>query len=268
MQSWHAVDVSTPTIWSGGRYEAVAERIAPIATEVIAAVERRVPMRDAMLVDLACGTGNAAIVAAARGARVTAVDITPELIAIGAHKAETAGTSISWVTADASDTGLPGQSFDAVVSNMGIIFVEPVSLVTEVSRLLKTAGAVGFSSWVHDPVNPFFTPIVEVLGPPPTSGYSPDQWGDSDTIAARLAADFVDLDIENGLNTWEFESVRAGVHFLTHESPLHIDVLSRVDQGQRERLLAAFEAALKRHSHGDNRVSFDAPYVVVTARRR
>lgn len=268
MQSWHAVDVSTPTIWSGGRYEAVAARIAPIATEVIEALERRLPIRDAALVDLACGTGNAALVAAARGARVTAVDITPELVAIGAHKAEAEGRSITWVTADASDTGLPARSFDAVVSNMGIIFVEPVSLVAEVVRLLKPAGAVGFSSWVHDPANPFFTPIVDVLGPPPASGYSPDQWGEPDTITARLSGEFDDLGIENGLHTWEFKSVRAGLHFLTHESPLHIDVLSRVDQGQRERLLAAFEAALAAHSRADGRVSFDAPYVVVTARRR
>jgi ubiquinone/menaquinone biosynthesis C-methylase UbiE len=262
------VDVSTPTIWSGGRYEAVAERIAPIAAEVIEALERRRPMRDATVVDLACGTGNAALVAAARGAAVTAVDITPELIAIGARKAEATGRDITWVAADASDTGLPGQSFDAVVSNMGIIFVEPVSLVAEISRLLKPAGAVGFSSWVHDPANPFFTPIVEVLGPPPVTGYSPDQWGERETITARLSAEFDDLDIENGLHTWEFESVRAAMRFITHESPLHIDVLSRVDQDQRERLLAGFEAALTAHSHGDGRVSFDAPYVVVSALRR
>jgi ubiquinone/menaquinone biosynthesis C-methylase UbiE len=117
--------VSSPTIWSSGRYETVGQRIAPIAAEVVDAVERRLPVRDAVLVDLACGTGNAALVAAARGARVTAVDLTPELIAIGAAKAEAAGRSVAWVTADASDTGLPGASFDAAVSNMGIIFVEP-----------------------------------------------------------------------------------------------------------------------------------------------
>jgi SAM-dependent methyltransferase len=203
--------VSSPTIWSSGCYEAVAERIAPIATVVIDAVERQLPMRDAMLVDLACGTGNAALAAAARGARVTAMDITPELIAIGAHRAETAGGSVAWVTADASDTGLPGQSFDAAVSNMGIIFVEPVGLVAKISRLLKSGGAVGFSSWVHDPDNPFFTPIIDVLGPPPASGYSPDQWGDPDTITARLAAGFNDIDIEHGLHTWQFESLDAGM---------------------------------------------------------
>jgi SAM-dependent methyltransferase len=260
--------VSSPTIWSSGRYETVGQRIAPIAAEVVDAVERRLPVRDAVLVDLACGTGNAALVAAARGARVTAVDLTPELIAIGAAKAEAAGRSVAWLTADASDTGLPGESFDAAVSNMGIIFVEPAAMVTEISRLLKPGGAVGFSSWVRDPANPFFTPIVEVLGPPPASDYSPDQWGETDMISARLASDFDDIDIQRGWHTWQFESVSAGVHFLTSESPLHVDLFSRVDVEQSDRLRAAFQSALQAHAAVDGRVSYQAPYLVVTARRK
>jgi SAM-dependent methyltransferase len=259
--------MSSPTIWSSGRYEAVAERIAGIAAEVIDEVERRLPVRDSMLVDLACGTGNAALAAAAAGARVTAVDITPELIAIGIQKAAAAGRSVTWVTADASDTSLPGRSYDAVVSNMGTIYVEPVRLVAEVGRLLKSGGVLGFSSWVHDPANPFFTPIVEVLGPPPESDYSPDQWGDQDTITTRLAAEFDDVDIKTGSCTWRFESVDAGMHFLTHESPLHLDVLSRVDDTQHGRLLTAFESALRACSDEAD-VRYAAPYVVVTARRR
>jgi len=64
--------MSSPTIWSAGRYESVGERIAPIAAEVVDAADRRAPVRDAALLDLACGTGNAALAAATRGARVTA----------------------------------------------------------------------------------------------------------------------------------------------------------------------------------------------------
>ena len=161
--------MSTPTIWSAGRYEAVADRIAPIAAEVVAAVERRAPIRD--VADLACGTGTAALAAAAAGARVTAVDVTPELIAIGEEKAARSGHAVTWVTADAADTGLPEGSFDAVVSNMGIIFVEPATQVAEIARLLKPRGVLGFSSWVRDPENPFFSPIVAVLGPPAPSAY-------------------------------------------------------------------------------------------------
>ena len=85
--------MSSPTEWSSGRYEAVAEHIARIATNVIDAVERRVPLRDATLVDLACGTGSAALAAAARGAHVTAVDITPELIAAAAPSPDHRGSA-------------------------------------------------------------------------------------------------------------------------------------------------------------------------------
>jgi SAM-dependent methyltransferase len=259
--------VTSPTIWSAGRYEAVAERIAPIATKVVDAVDRRTPVRDATLIDLACGTGNAAIAAATRGARVTAIDITPELIAIAKQKANAARLSVTWITADASDTGLPGRIFDAVVSNMGIIFVEPTAQVSEFERLLKAGGALGFSSWVPDPANPFFRPIVDVLGPSPASGYSPDQWGESDSITTRLAAGFDDIEIEHGLHTWQFESLDAGMHFVAHDSPMHVSVLGKVAAGQRDRLLAAFEVALRAHID-DGGVTFDAPYLVVTARRR
>jgi ubiquinone/menaquinone biosynthesis C-methylase UbiE len=260
--------MSSPTVWSSGRYEAVAEHIARIASEVIAAVERRTPLRDAMVVDLACGTGSAALAAAAQGADVTAVDFTPALIAIGTHKAEAAGRSITWVTADASDTGLPDRSFDAAVSNMGIIFVEPNRQVAEFGRVLKAGGVLAFSSWVQDTANPFFSPIMRVLGAPPTSGYSPDQWGDADTITARLSTDFDDIEIEPAIHTWQFASLDAAMHFLTDESPMHVSLLGNIDQALHGRLVAEFETALRACADADGHVSFDTPYVVVTALRR
>ena len=111
--------MSSPTSWSAGRYDAIGDQIATIATEVVSAADRRVPLSDAAVADLACGTGSAALAASAAGARVTGVDITPELIALAVDKAEAAGIAVNWMTADAADTGLPSGSFDAVVSNMG-----------------------------------------------------------------------------------------------------------------------------------------------------
>ena len=258
--------VSSPTIWAAGRYESVARRIAPIAEEVIDAVERRRPLRDATLVDLACGTGNAALAAVARGARVTGVDITPELMALGAQK--DGGASVTWVAADASATGLPGGAFDAAVSNMGIVFVEPTTQVAEIARLLAPGGALAFSTWVRSADNPFFDPIVTVLGVPPDSGYRPDEWGDPDVAAARLAVEFDDLSIQKGMHTWEFDSHAAAMRFVTDESPAHVDVLARVPDPQRDELIAAFDAAMRRHVDDRGRVAFDTPYAVVTATRR
>ncbi len=80
----------------------------------------------------------AALAAAEAGAQVTGVDLTAELIAIAAERP--GADAVQWVVADAAHTGLPDGGFSTVVSNMGIIFVEPTSLVAEVTRLLTPGG--------------------------------------------------------------------------------------------------------------------------------
>lgn len=253
------------SIWSAGRYEAVAQRIAPISAQLVETVDRLRPLDGATVVDLACGTGSAALAAAAAGAQVTGVDLTPELLAIAADKP--GGDAVRWVAADASATGLPDAGFDAVVSNMGIIFVEPVSQVAEIARLLRPGGFLGFSTWVRDTYNPFYNPIIDVLGAPPAGQYRPDQWGEPDIVTTRLAGDFDEIFIENGQHTWQFGSVAETVVFVTEESPMHVDVFARSDEDTRMRLTQSFTAVFERHATADG-VSFTASYAVVAARRR
>ncbi|WP_166903354.1 class I SAM-dependent methyltransferase [Mycobacterium sp. DL440] len=256
-----------PTNWAAGRYQAVAEQIAVIAGEVVATADRVRPVRDTTLVDLACGTGSAALAAAEAGAHVTGVDLTAELIAIASGR--TGADAVQWVVADAAHTGLPDGEFGTVVSNMGIIFVEPTGLVTEVTRLLTPGGVFAFSTWIRDQAgSPFFTPIVETLGQPPALAYSPDQWGDLDVVHSRLSAGFNDVHFETGSHTWQFDSVESAVRFISDESPMHVDLLSRLDDTMRTRLIGAFTAALSAQTDDDGRVAFDAPYAVVTARRK
>ncbi|MGV0815948.1 methyltransferase domain-containing protein [Mycolicibacterium boenickei] len=255
------------TDWAAGRYQAVAERIAVIAGEVVAAADRLLPVRDTALVDLACGTGSAALAAAEAGAKVTGVDLTAELIAIAS--ARPGADAVQWVVADAAHTGLPDGGFSTVVSNMGIIFVEPTSLVAEVTRLLTPGGVFAFSTWVRDEAgSPFFTPIVDTLGRPPASVYSPDQWGDLEIVQSRLAAGFDDVQFETGSHNWQFDSVESAVRFIAEESPMHVDLLGRLDEATRARLLDAFTTALNAEIDEEGRISFGAPYAVVTARRK
>lgn len=254
------------TNWAVGRYQAVADHIVVIAGEVVTAVDTLRPVRGTALVDLACGTGSAALAAAAAGAEVTGVDLTAELIAIAAERP--GADAVRWVVADAAKTGLPGAGFDTVVSNMGIIFVEPVSLVAEVARLLKPGGVFGFSAWVRDGAgSPFSTPIIETLGPPAPAAYSPDQWGNLDTVKSRLATDFTDVRIETAQHVWEFDSVDVAVHFLEHESPMHVNLLGGLEAALRDQLLAAFRTALQAKADDTGRVSFTSPYLVATAKR-
>lgn len=252
--------MTSPSIWSAGRYDAVGERIAHIAERVVDAAARRRPLDGATVVDLACGTGSAAVAAAGRGAEVTGVDLTPELIDLAAQRAP----HISWTVGDAADTGLPPGSFDVAVSNMGIIFVEPVSQVAEVARLLKPAGVLAFSSWVRAQSNPLFDPVIAVLGAPATTGFSPDQWGDDAVVADRLGPRFTDLQIERGEHRWEFASVDDAMTWLQNESPMHVATFARAGDA-RAPLADAFTAALRQHADPSGVVAFSSPYVVVSA---
>jgi SAM-dependent methyltransferase len=254
------------TLWAGGHYDAVADRIAPIAAEVVAAAGRCVPLADARVVDLACGTGNAALAAAAAGARVTGVDVTTELLDIAARAP--GGRSVTWVGADAMDTGLAAGEFDAAVSNMGIIFVDPGRQVAEIARLLRPGGVLAFSAWVRKPDNPLSAPIAAVFGAPPAGDFTPDQWGEPDAIRARLDGLFDKIEIEKCTHTWEFDSMMGALFFLTGQSPMHVAVFAQAEEPQRRALAAAFEDALDPHLCADGAVRFDTPYVVVSAVRR
>lgn len=257
--------MTTPSLWSAGRYDAVGERIAHIAGQLCDAVEGRRSLRGADVVDLGCGTGSVALAASARGAQVTGVDLTPELISIARGRA--GADAVTWRCADASATGLPDSSFDAAMSNMGIIFVEPASQVPELARLVKPEGVLAFSAWVRDSDNPLFDPVVAVLGPPAAASFSPEQWGEAGTVNDRLAPHFDDIELRRGLHRWHFDSMAAALRFLHEESPVHVATFQRAAD-QRDRLTAAFEAALQPHVDGGGAVSFTAPYVVVSATRR
>ena len=265
-------------MWARGRYEAVGERIVGVATELVATVDDLRPLRGRDVVDLACGTGSVALAAARAGAHVTGVDITSELLGVAAAKADAAQSDpVTWVRADASATGLPDDSADVVLSSMGIIFVEPAAQVAEIARLLRADGTLGFTAWVRATHNPFYDPIVSVLGRPRSTDadgghaaadHSPDDWGVPDTVHARLAGDFDTVVIDHRVHTWRFGSLETALHFISEESPMHVDVLHRVSEMQHDRLMSAFEVALAPHTDADGVIAFDSPYVVVTARRR
>lgn len=247
--------------WARGRYESVATLIAPVAEELVARAEDLRPLAGTDVVDLACGTGSVARSAVRRGARVTGVDITPELVDIARGASPDA---IDWVVADAGDTGLPDSSADVVLSSMGIIFT-PATVLDEIARLLRPGGMLGFTAWTRSAHNPFHDPIVEVLGAPPSSAPGPDAWGDAETVRGRLADGFHTVEVDPRVHTWRFDSVDTALHFIAHESPVHVDLLARVDEVQRDRLLTAFEAGLTATTDADGTVAFESPYVVVTA---
>ena len=203
------------------------------------------------------------------GARVTAVDITPELVAIGAHEGRGRGPirhlghrrCIRHRPARA-DLRRGGLQHGHHLRRAG-------RQVAELGRLLKSGGTLGFSSWVHDAGNPFFNPIVAVLGPPPQPGYSPDQWGEPDTHRGAAGGRLRRHRHRTRLAHMAIRVVgRRGALPDARVAACTSTCSTASTRRSASGLWPAFEAAMRAHAGDDGRVSFDSPYVVVTASGR
>jgi SAM-dependent methyltransferase len=143
------------------------------------------------VLDVACGTGVVAVTAARRGARVTALDLTPELLERARENAGIAGVDVDWHEGDIEKLPFADASFDVVVSQFGHIFApRPDAAIGEMLRVLKPGGAIAFSTWPPELfVGRMFTLIGSYMPPPPPPAAAPPpQWGDPNIVRQRLGA--------------------------------------------------------------------------------
>ena len=105
--------------WEAGDYSACSPYIAEVGELVVARAGITPGMR---VLDVACGTGNAALPAARAGARVTGLDLTTKLLDVGRAKAKAEGLDIEWQEGDAENLPFEDGSFDRVLSTFGHMF--------------------------------------------------------------------------------------------------------------------------------------------------
>src|SRR5262249_16700184 len=137
--------------WAAGDYPAIAKRqLWPVGERIVA--RAGVAPGDDVL-DVACGTGNAAIRAAQAGGRVVGVDLTPELFVAGRKLAADADVEIDWLEGDAEDLPVDDESFDVVVSVFGCMFAPRHQVAAdELVRALRAGGRVCVSAWTPEGV--------------------------------------------------------------------------------------------------------------------
>ena len=140
------------------------------------------------VLDVACGTGVVAVTCAARGARVSALDLTPELLAAARESAEIAHVKIDFHEGDAEQLPFPDAEFDVVLSQFGHIFApRPDVAIAEMLRVLKPGGTIGFSTWPPEHfVGRSFAMSALYLPPPPPGAMPPPLWGDEKVVRERL----------------------------------------------------------------------------------
>lgn len=174
--------------WGMGRYEATAAELEPVARTV---VQRAAIAATDDVVDLACGTGNAALLAAACGARVLAVDAAPRLLEVARERAHAQGVVLDLREGDLLALPIEDATADVVLSVFGVIFAtDPAQSLREIARVLRPTGRALVSAWVPaGPIDAMLGAMGRIMRRV-TQDPAPQRFAWSDTAAvASLAAE-------------------------------------------------------------------------------
>lgn len=160
------------SVWALGDYAVLAERISGVG-ELL--VERAGVEAGMDVLDVATGTGNAALPAVQRGARVTGLELVPELLDMARERAAESGFEVDWVEGSAEELPFADAEFDRVVSVFGHMFApHHERAAAELVRVCRPGGVVGFCCWVPEGT------IGRGLGPIPT------RWGTEEHVRELL----------------------------------------------------------------------------------
>lgn len=183
-------------MWALGDYDRVAaEVVGDLGPALVAAADVQPGER---VLDVAAGSGNASLPAAAAGARVIATDLTPELLQTGRRRAAERGLDITWQEADAERLPFPGASFDAVLSCVGVMFApfhQPVA--DELVRVTRPGGRIALINWTPAGfIGQLFSAMKPFVPPPPPGATPGPKWGDEQHVRTLLGDRVGDLRAE------------------------------------------------------------------------
>jgi SAM-dependent methyltransferase len=212
------------TLWSAGDFPRAAQQIAAVGETTV--VRAGIQPGDVVL-DVACGAGNATIPAARTAARTVGLDITPELIEAGKKAAADAGVEIEWVEGDAQDLPFDDESFDVVLSVFGCMFApDHAKAAAELARVLKPGGRMVVAAWRPEGnVGRMFGMIAQHMPPPPEGFQPPPLWGVDDHV--REIFDGTGMELELEPTTVDFTADSADQFFVEFERDLPPIVMAK-----------------------------------------
>ena len=255
-------------IWSSGDYPEVAHLIESAAEHVVnvAGVEAG---QDVL--DVATGSGNVAILAAQRGAKVTGLDITPELFDAGRARAAEANVEVEWVEGDAEDLPYDEGSFDRALSTFGTMFAPRHEVAAgELVRVTKPGGTIAVAAWTPEGINgQMFKTVASHMPPPPPELKPPALWGNEEHMRSLLEPQSVALEFERAVVDFEDESIDAWLAY--GEEKLGPMVMARAvlePQGKWDALRADLRSLYERENLNDDGSFRVAPEYLVTVARK
>jgi SAM-dependent methyltransferase len=176
-------------VWGSGPYQGITETITDIHRAVIGRLQ---PQPGQRLLDLACGTGAVAELAATTGAEVIGVDIAPALIGQAKARAGERGLEIDYRVGDAEALELEDASVDLAASICGVMFApDHEAVARELARVTKPGGRIALACWTPDSGLARMFQVMRPFQPSPPPGVGNQfDWGREDYVSGLLGGNF------------------------------------------------------------------------------
>jgi ubiquinone/menaquinone biosynthesis C-methylase UbiE len=220
--------------WATGDFNEVARQNVTMAEALCLAADPRPTHR---VLDVACGSGTAALIAARRYCDVTGVDYVPALIERARARSAASGLNADFRVADAQDLPFEDEAFDVVLSVYGVQFApDQERAAKEMLRVCRAGGTIGLASPVREGWSGDFFAVNGKYAPPPPGSASPLRWGTDQGLEALLGPGVRSIRSEERVALQYYRSVDHAVHvFTTYFGPT-IRAAEALEEEARERL--------------------------------
>jgi ubiquinone/menaquinone biosynthesis C-methylase UbiE len=242
-----AIKARLKSIWMAGDYDRFSRYMEGGARDFY---ERLNVSPGSQLLDVACGSGQLALMAARDGAKVTGVDIAGNLVERARARARAEGLAARFEEADAEALPFDDAQFDVVVSLIGAMFAPgPERVAQELLRVCVPGGTIAMANWTPQGfVGQMFKAVSKFIAP---SGMpSPVLWGDEETVRARLGHGLSDLTLTRRqyLFSYPFAPAEVVEFFRLYYGPTN-KAFASLDEAGQAQLRKELEELWASHNH-------------------
>jgi SAM-dependent methyltransferase len=258
-----AITATQKVTWATGDFHQIARQNVCMAEALCEVID---PHAGERVLDIACGSGTAALVAARRYCEVTGIDYVPALIRRAKERASADDLYVNFEVGDAQSLPFPDASFDVVLSVYGVQFApNQQKAAHEMLRVCRPGGRIGLATPVPEGWSGDFFATNAKYVPPPAGVKSPLRWGTDSGLADLLGNGTRSIDSEKRTALQYYRSVDHAVDlFMTYFGP----AIRASEKGGRESVRHDLRELFSRYNRAtDGTAVIENTYLLTVAVR-